>query len=88
MTAGQSCVGHTSSMSLDGNVLSVPLGGEEILIMVGGQPRVGGRRKALGFTEFSAVRAGPRAESRPYLAAFPSAAALRAGSLVVTGGTL
>jgi len=51
-------------MSLAGNVLSVPLGGEEILITVGGQPRVGeagSRRKALGFTEFSAVRAGPRA---------------------------
>ena len=74
-------------MSLAGNVLSVPLGGEEILIMVGGQPIVGeagSRRKALGFTEFSAVRAG----SRPYLAAFPSAAALRAGSLVVADGIL
>ena len=71
-------------MSLAGNVLSVPLGGEETLIMVAGQPRVGGRRKALGFTEFSAVRAG----SRPYLAAFPSAAALRAGSLVVADGIL
>ena len=57
-------------MSLAGNVLSVPFGGEEILIMVGGQTRVGGRRKALGFTEFSAVRAGQRAGSRPHLAAF------------------
>jgi hypothetical protein len=71
-------------MSLAGNVLSVPLDGEEILIMVGGQPRVGGRRKALEFTEFSAVRAG----SRPHLAVLSSAAALRAGSLVVAGGIL
>ena len=48
MTAGQSCVGHTSSMSLAGNVLSVALGGEEILIMVVVNPESAAAAKEIG----------------------------------------
>jgi hypothetical protein len=56
---------------------SVTVGEDEVTKDSGG--RLADHCQALGFTEFSAVRAGPRAtrsRESPVLAAFPSAAAL------------